>query len=152
SVSDDEFPHESLSLNSASSSNLLSLFSSWSKADFDLKGCFLDAMDVSQFPGRKNSKNVGRAQDKALGTICEMLSYSNVLLCDFSVFSECHFLSFSNLPPVSSPIRPDAHRERNPDDRCRHPPEDITGDTAGETSRERRTRLEKNRSRSSAAW
>ncbi|CAI9589651.1 unnamed protein product [Staurois parvus] len=25
-----------------------------------------------------------------------MLSYSNVLLCDFS---ECHFLSFSNLPP-----------------------------------------------------
>ncbi|CAI9550115.1 unnamed protein product, partial [Staurois parvus] len=70
SVSDDEFPHESLSLNFASSSNLLSLFSSWSKTTFDLKGRFLDAMDVSQFTGRKNSKNAGRAQDKALGTKC----------------------------------------------------------------------------------
>ncbi|CAI9561370.1 unnamed protein product, partial [Staurois parvus] len=56
--------------NSASGSNLLSLFSSWSKTAFDLKGRFLDAMDVSQFPGRKNSKNAGRAQDKALGTKC----------------------------------------------------------------------------------
>ncbi|CAI9535328.1 unnamed protein product, partial [Staurois parvus] len=56
--------------NSASGSNLLSLFSSRSKTDFDLKGRFLDAMDVSQFPGRKNSKNAGRAQDKALGTKC----------------------------------------------------------------------------------
>ncbi|CAI9568997.1 unnamed protein product, partial [Staurois parvus] len=70
SVSDDEFPHESLSLNSASSSNLLSLFSSWSKTTFDLKGRFLDTMDFSQFQGRKNSKNAGRAQDKALGTKC----------------------------------------------------------------------------------
>ncbi|CAI9570526.1 unnamed protein product, partial [Staurois parvus] len=37
---------------------------------FDLKGRFLDTMDVSQFPGRKNGKNAGRAQDKALGTKC----------------------------------------------------------------------------------
>ncbi|CAI9623031.1 unnamed protein product [Staurois parvus] len=64
------FPHESLSLNSASGTNLLSLFSSQSKTTFDLKGCFLDAMDGSQFQGRKNSKNAGRAQDKALGTKC----------------------------------------------------------------------------------
>ncbi|CAI9600615.1 unnamed protein product, partial [Staurois parvus] len=56
--------------NSASISNLLSLFSSWSKTAFDLKGCFLDAMDVSQFPCRKDGKNAGRAQDKALGTKC----------------------------------------------------------------------------------
>ncbi|CAI9572431.1 unnamed protein product, partial [Staurois parvus] len=56
--------------NSASSSNLLSLFSSRSKTAFDIKGHFLDAMDVPQFPGRKNSKNAGRAQDKALGTKC----------------------------------------------------------------------------------
>ncbi|CAI9601851.1 unnamed protein product, partial [Staurois parvus] len=56
--------------NSASSSNILSLFSSWSKTAFDQKGRFLDAMDISQFPGRKNSKNAGRAQDKALGTKC----------------------------------------------------------------------------------
>ncbi|CAI9562153.1 unnamed protein product, partial [Staurois parvus] len=56
--------------NSASGSNLLSLFSSWSKTDFNLKGPFLDAMDVSQFSGRKNSKNAGRAQDKAVGTKC----------------------------------------------------------------------------------
>ncbi|CAI9550619.1 unnamed protein product [Staurois parvus] len=63
-------PHDLLSLNSASGSNLLSLFSSRSKTTFDLKGRFLDAMDVSQFPGRKTSKNAGRAQDKALGTKC----------------------------------------------------------------------------------
>ncbi|CAI9591435.1 unnamed protein product, partial [Staurois parvus] len=54
--------------NSASGSDLLLLFSSRSKTAFDLKGRFLDAMDVSQFPGRKNSKNAGRAPDKALGT------------------------------------------------------------------------------------
>ncbi|CAI9541144.1 unnamed protein product, partial [Staurois parvus] len=66
----DEFPHESLSLNSASGSNLLSLFSSWSKTAFDLKGHFLDAMGVSQFPGRRNCKNAVRAQDKALETKC----------------------------------------------------------------------------------
>ncbi|CAI9580314.1 unnamed protein product, partial [Staurois parvus] len=32
--------------NSVSSSNLLSLFSSWSKTAFELKGRFLGAMDV----------------------------------------------------------------------------------------------------------
>ncbi|CAI9543748.1 unnamed protein product, partial [Staurois parvus] len=36
-----------------------------------------------------------------------MFWYSNVLLCDFSVFRECHFLSCSNFPPVPSPVRPD---------------------------------------------
>ncbi|CAI9622746.1 unnamed protein product, partial [Staurois parvus] len=41
-----------------------------SKTAFDLKGRFLDAMDFSKFPGRKKSKNAGRAQDKALGTKC----------------------------------------------------------------------------------
>ncbi|CAI9561025.1 unnamed protein product [Staurois parvus] len=53
-----------------SGSDLLSLFSSRSKTTFGLKGRFLDAMDVSQFPGRKNGKNAGRTQDKALGTKC----------------------------------------------------------------------------------
>ncbi|CAI9534100.1 unnamed protein product [Staurois parvus] len=48
----------------------------------------------------------------------------------------CHF----QISRRSVPIRPDARRGRNPDDRCRHPPEDIAGDTAGGTSRERRTR------------
>ncbi|CAI9589932.1 unnamed protein product [Staurois parvus] len=28
-----------------------------------------------------------------------MVWYSNVLLCDFSDFCKCHFLSFSNFPP-----------------------------------------------------
>ncbi|CAI9583779.1 unnamed protein product, partial [Staurois parvus] len=64
------FPHRSLSLNSVSGSDLLSLFSSRSKTAFDVKGRFLDAMDFSTFPGRKNRQNAGRAQDKALGTIC----------------------------------------------------------------------------------
>ncbi|CAI9596276.1 unnamed protein product [Staurois parvus] len=43
-------------------------------------------------------------------------------------------------PAVPSPVRPDAHRGRNPDDRCRHPPDYIVRDTAGGTSWERRTR------------
>ncbi|CAI9573464.1 unnamed protein product, partial [Staurois parvus] len=30
--------------------------------------------------------------------VCERVLYSNVLLCNFSDFSECHFLSFSNFP------------------------------------------------------
>ncbi|CAI9548612.1 unnamed protein product [Staurois parvus] len=64
------FPTKSLSLNSASGSDLLSLFSSRSKTAFDLKGRFLDTMDISQFPGRQNGKNAGRALDKALGTKC----------------------------------------------------------------------------------
>ncbi|CAI9602428.1 unnamed protein product [Staurois parvus] len=48
----------------------------------------------------------------------------------------CHF----QISHRSVPIRPDARRGRNPDDRCRHPPGDIAGDTAGGTSREHRTR------------
>ncbi|CAI9618680.1 unnamed protein product [Staurois parvus] len=43
-------------------------------------------------------------------------------------------------PASSVPVRPDARRGRNPDDRCRHLPEYIARDTAGGTSRERRTR------------
>ncbi|CAI9578013.1 unnamed protein product, partial [Staurois parvus] len=39
-------------------------------------------------------------------------------------------------PAFPSPVCPDARRGRNPDDRCRHPPEYITGDAAGGTSRE----------------
>ncbi|CAI9564787.1 unnamed protein product [Staurois parvus] len=48
----------------------------------------------------------------------------------------CHF----QISRRSIPVRSDARRGWNPDDRCRHPLEDITGDTAGGTSRERRTR------------
>ncbi|CAI9585547.1 unnamed protein product, partial [Staurois parvus] len=36
-------------------------------------------------------------------------------------------------PIVLSPVRPDARRERNPDDRCRHPLDYIARDTAGGT-------------------
>ncbi|CAI9541296.1 unnamed protein product [Staurois parvus] len=43
-------------------------------------------------------------------------------------------------PAVPSYLRPDARRGRNPDDRCRHPPNYIAGDTVGGTSREHRTR------------
>ncbi|CAI9615979.1 unnamed protein product [Staurois parvus] len=48
----------------------------------------------------------------------------------------CHF----QISRRSVPVRPDARRGQNPDDRCRHPLEDIAGDTAGGTSWERRTR------------
>ncbi|CAI9586272.1 unnamed protein product [Staurois parvus] len=44
----------------------------------------------------------------------------------------CHFQISRRSVPRTSRHR----RERNPDDRCRHRPEDITGDTAGGTSRE----------------
>ncbi|CAI9590315.1 unnamed protein product [Staurois parvus] len=41
----------------------------------------------------------------------------------------CHF----QISPHSVPVRPDARRGQNPEDRCRHLPEDITlqGDIAG---------------------
>ncbi|CAI9559003.1 unnamed protein product [Staurois parvus] len=48
----------------------------------------------------------------------------------------CHF----QISRRSVPIRPNARRGRNPDDRCRHLPEDMAGDTVGGTSRECRTR------------
>ncbi|CAI9622934.1 unnamed protein product [Staurois parvus] len=38
-------------------------------------------------------------------------------------------------PAVPSPVRPDARRGWNPEDRCRHPPDYIAGDTAGGTLR-----------------
>ena len=40
---------------SAIDSNVLSLFSRWSKTTFDIQGHFLVAMDNLQLPGRKNS-------------------------------------------------------------------------------------------------
>ncbi|CAI9617399.1 unnamed protein product [Staurois parvus] len=48
----------------------------------------------------------------------------------------CHF----QISCRSVPVRPDVRRGRKPDDRCRHPPDYIAGDTAGGTSWERRTR------------
>ncbi|CAI9536471.1 unnamed protein product [Staurois parvus] len=48
----------------------------------------------------------------------------------------CHF----QISRPSFPVHPDASRGQNPDDRCQHPPDYIAGDTAGGTSRERRTR------------
>ncbi|CAI9556078.1 unnamed protein product [Staurois parvus] len=48
----------------------------------------------------------------------------------------CHF----QISRRSVPVRPDARRGWNRDDRCRHPPDYIAEDTAGGTSPERRTR------------
>ncbi|CAI9535529.1 unnamed protein product, partial [Staurois parvus] len=53
----------------------------------------------------------------------------NVTFCHFQISRQ--FLS---------PVRPDARRGRNPDDRCRHLLDYIAGDTAGGTLREHRTR------------
>ncbi|CAI9562150.1 unnamed protein product, partial [Staurois parvus] len=54
-------------------------------------------------------------------------------------------------PAILSPVHPDARRGWNPDDRCRHLMDYIAGDTAGGTSRERRTRQVIEGSRSNAA-
>ncbi|CAI9582177.1 unnamed protein product, partial [Staurois parvus] len=51
-------------------------------------------------------------------------------------------------PASSVPRTSQRCRGQNPEDRCRHPPEDITGDTA---SRERRTRYCKCRTNPGAA-
>ncbi|CAI9551025.1 unnamed protein product, partial [Staurois parvus] len=60
-------------------------------------------MDISQFPGRKNSQNAGRAPDKALGTK-SMLHYVIIVLKKKVIF-----FSFSNLPPyVPTSQGPDA--------------------------------------------
>ncbi|CAI9606123.1 unnamed protein product [Staurois parvus] len=50
-------------------------------------------------------------------------------------------VTFCQISRRSSLVCPNARRGRKPDDRCRHPPKDITGDTAGGTSRERRDKV-----------
>ncbi|CAI9555038.1 unnamed protein product [Staurois parvus] len=59
-----------------------------------------------------------------------------VILVNLVNVTFCHF----QISRRSVPIRSNARRGRKPDDRCRHSPEDIPGDTAGGTSWERRTR------------
>ncbi|CAI9618596.1 unnamed protein product [Staurois parvus] len=49
----------------------------------------------------------------------------------------CHFQISRQFRPPRTSRR---HREWNPEDRCRYRPDYIAGDTAGGTSRERRTR------------
>ncbi|CAI9603593.1 unnamed protein product [Staurois parvus] len=63
-----------------------------------------------------------------------MLYY--VILVNLVNVTFCHFQNSR----CSVPLHPNARRGRNPDGRCRQPPEDIAGDTAGGTSRESRTR------------
>ncbi|CAI9587442.1 unnamed protein product [Staurois parvus] len=48
----------------------------------------------------------------------------------------CHF----QISRCSVPRTFRRRRGRNPEDRCWHLPKDVSGDTAGGTSRERRTR------------
>ncbi|CAI9616877.1 unnamed protein product [Staurois parvus] len=62
--------------------------------------------------------------------------FYDVILVVFVNVTFCHF----QISRRSVPVRPHARRGRNPDDRCQHPPDYIAGDTAGGTSRERRTR------------
>ncbi|CAI9589562.1 unnamed protein product [Staurois parvus] len=59
-----------------------------------------------------------------------------VILVILANVTFCHF----RISRHSVPVCPDACRGWNPDDRCWHPPDYIAGDTAGGTSRERRTR------------
>ncbi|CAI9555505.1 unnamed protein product, partial [Staurois parvus] len=128
------FPHKSLSLNSASGSDLLSLFSSRSKTDFDLKGRFLDAVDVSQFPGRKTvNMQAGRRTKHSGQNVCEMVLYRNVILSDFSVLTKMKFFKNFKFPAGSGARTSRRHRDRNTEAGCRHRPEEMAGDTAGDT-------------------
>ncbi|CAI9563887.1 unnamed protein product [Staurois parvus] len=59
----------------------------------------------------------------------DTVMFYNVILVILVNVTFCHFQISHRFP-----VRPDARRGRNPEDRCRHLPEDITGDTAGGTS------------------
>ncbi|CAI9609177.1 unnamed protein product [Staurois parvus] len=54
------FPHESLSLNSASGSDLLSLFSSRSKTALDIKGRFFQAERTVKMQAGHRTKHSGQ--------------------------------------------------------------------------------------------
>ncbi|CAI9548606.1 unnamed protein product, partial [Staurois parvus] len=76
---------------------------------------------------RKNSQNAGRAQDKAQCFTCN------------NHLKKRHFLNFKFA--ASSCARTSRrHRDRNTEAGCRHRPEEMAGDAAGDTSWERRTR------------
>ncbi|CAI9600064.1 unnamed protein product, partial [Staurois parvus] len=61
---------------------------------------------------------------------CTVMFYY-VILVIFVNVTFCHF----QISRRSVPVRPDACRGRNPDDRCRQLPDYIARDTAGGTSR-----------------
>ncbi|CAI9586947.1 unnamed protein product, partial [Staurois parvus] len=75
---------------------------------------------------RKNSQNVGRAQDKA-----QCFTIYNIQII---------YIKISNLPPVLAPVRPDVTGTGTTEAGCWHRPKEMAGDTAGDTSRERRIR------------
>ncbi|CAI9544534.1 unnamed protein product, partial [Staurois parvus] len=94
-------------------SKLLSLFSNWSKTNFDLKGRFLDAMDVSQFPGRKNSKKCRQGtgqstRDKMYVKWLDTVMLFYVILVYLVNVTFCHF----QISCRSSPVRPDVAGDR----------------------------------------
>ncbi|CAI9557713.1 unnamed protein product, partial [Staurois parvus] len=70
---------------------------------------------------RKNSKNAGRAQDKALGT---------------KFYKKIKFFKIFKFAAGYGHHTSRRHRDRNTEAGCRHRPEEMAGDT----SRERRTR------------
>ncbi|CAI9551695.1 unnamed protein product, partial [Staurois parvus] len=53
--------------------------------------------------------------------------------CFDTCITECQFLKCSNFLPVPTPVHPDARRDRNTEDGCRHRPEEMAGDAAGDT-------------------
>ncbi|CAI9533859.1 unnamed protein product, partial [Staurois parvus] len=71
---------------------------------------------------------------KWIGTV--MFYY--VILVNLVNVTFCHF----QISHHSVPVRPEHHRGRNPEDRCQHPPEDITGDTAGQAGVQDKVREE----------
>ncbi|CAI9538811.1 unnamed protein product, partial [Staurois parvus] len=83
-------------------------------------------MDFSQFPGRKNRQNAGRAPDKALGT--------KLMFCYVKcVWKKITFFKIFKFPATGGARTSQRHRDRNTEAGSRHRPEEMAGDAAGDT-------------------
>ncbi|CAI9584569.1 unnamed protein product, partial [Staurois parvus] len=70
-------------------------------------------MDLSQFPGRKNRQNAGRAQDKALGTK-SMFCYVKFVLKKNEIFKNFQISRRRRRCPYVPTSQGPEHRSRMP--------------------------------------
>ncbi|CAI9568751.1 unnamed protein product, partial [Staurois parvus] len=85
------------------------------------------------FQARTVKMQAGHRTKHSGQNVCEMVSYSNVLLCDFSEFTKMTFFKNLKFPAGSGTRTSRRHRDRNTGAGCRHHPEEMAGDAAGDT-------------------